>query len=88
MATASLGGLVAFAFSSAAKGGIAGLQFGQMPPAGTSDRAFALWSAASNAGFSAIAWVASGLSLAAALVSWLTLDDQKPMPSPKASELG
>lgn len=74
VATAALGAVVALAFSLTAGDLLPGLQFGQIPASGTDPTDWALFSAASNAALSAVCWICALASLAAALVSWWTLE--------------
>ncbi|MCU0790031.1 MAG: MFS transporter, partial [Nitratireductor sp.] len=72
-AIASLGGVVSAVFSSHAPGDPL-LGFGEMPHLQASAEAVAAWRTASNAAFSAVAWIAAALCAIAAVVSWISLE--------------
>jgi EmrB/QacA subfamily drug resistance transporter len=76
-AVASLGGVVSLAFVHSA-GLDTGAAFGQTPPAGTEQGAIAAWRTASNFAFAAVAWIAATMCAAAAVVSWISLEQGKP----------
>jgi MFS family permease len=78
VAVAALGGLAALVFglqvSDTAAAG-AGVSFGAVPDAGSvSEAAEAARVAASNAAFSAVAWVTAALAGLSAIIAWMTLE--------------
>jgi hypothetical protein len=78
-AVASLGGVVSLAFVHSAGPGT-GLAFGQMPPEGASAVAIAQWKAASDFAFAAVAGIAATMCAAAAVVSWVSLEQRGEQP--------
>lgn len=75
VAIAAMGAVAALAF--AAHGGIEGMSFGAGPVAGADAGAEAARIAATDAGFSAVAWCTSALSLVSAAIAWLTLEHKR-----------
>ncbi len=73
-AVASLGGIITAVFL-AFPGTDPLLAFGQTPPAGAAPEAVAAWRGASNSAFSVLALIAAAMCAAAAVVSWVSLDN-------------
>lgn len=75
LAVALMGGVVSFVFQRAVAGtGAEGLSFGRPPGAALTAAGEAVRVTATNAAFSAVAWITAGMALCSALVAWLTLE--------------
>jgi EmrB/QacA subfamily drug resistance transporter len=69
-AVATMGGLGAWIFATSLGAGVGDLSFGAVQPGGISPEA----SAATDAGFAAIAYVTAALSLLSGVIAWFTLE--------------